>query len=66
MSGQGFYAPGNVDLDLWSTDPKINRDEINLELMSWQYFVYDEQMDGHTDDMRHNIIWPKVPVKKSL
>jgi len=28
LSGEEFYALGHCDLDLWPTDPKINRDHL--------------------------------------
>ena len=30
LSGEGFYAPGHCDLDLWLTDPKTNRDHLSV------------------------------------
>ena len=30
LSGQGFYAPGHRDLDLWPADPIINLDLLSV------------------------------------
>ena len=40
---------------------KVYLDETGLKLIIGQYFAYAGQTDGQADDVRHNIIRPKVP-----